>query len=88
MARGREKIREKIRRDTRRGGGGGGGGGLDYEKKTSRVDGVGDAKRVNSGEDDRVGGGGGGSGGGGGDRGWRWIGVVGRSKGASVEGAF
>lgn len=55
---------------------------MDYEKKTSRVDGVGDAKRVNSG-DDRVGGGGGG-----GDSGWRWIGVVGRSKGASVEGAF
>lgn len=85
MARRREEIRDEIREDTRGGGEGGGGGGLDYEKKTSRVDGVGDAKRVNSG-DDRVDGGGGG--GGSDDRGWRWIGVVGRSKGASVEGAF
>lgn len=50
-----------------------------YGKKTSRVDGIGDAKRVNSG---------GGRVGGGGDRGCRWIGVVGGSKGASVEGAF
>lgn len=43
------------------------------------MDGIGDAKRVNSG---------GGRVGGGGDRGCWWIGVVGGSKGASVEGAF